>query len=342
MSELGRLLAEARNVQGVSLEDAEIATRVRQKYLAALEQGNYAALPPSAIARGFLHNYARYLGLDPYQALDLYGSESGDRGVAASMPAPAQLRPVDYRPIEVPLIDEDGARLRGWWRWILALVLVAAAAGGGWWLLNNGDWLQTNMPRNLLAAFGPQPTATMTATATRAFATVTPPVEPATPADQQPILALPTDVAPGPTPTSDLLTLPIPTTQPTVTPTATAAPTFTPEPSYGISLTITITQRSWTKVTADGQVVMQELLEAGAEKGWEANQRISVLTGNAAGVTVSINGQSLGSMGGVGQVVERTWSLDESGNIAETVGSQTPGPAGAAAPRPTGTPTPQP
>ena len=59
----------------------EEATCVRQKYLEALEQGNFAALPPGAIARGFLRNYASFLGLDPIANLRLYGQESGNKGI---------------------------------------------------------------------------------------------------------------------------------------------------------------------------------------------------------------------------------------------------------------------
>ncbi len=58
-----RLLA-ARETKGVDLVRAERETKIRRTYLAAMERGDWAALPAPVYARGFLRNYATYLGLD--------------------------------------------------------------------------------------------------------------------------------------------------------------------------------------------------------------------------------------------------------------------------------------
>lgn len=326
MSELGRLLTEARTSNDLSLAEVEAATRVRQKYLEALEQGDYASLPPGAIARGFLRNYARYLGLDAGELLHLYAQESGDRGSLVPTASARQARPIDYRPLEVSLINDQPTHHNGWLRWILALVAVVLLVVAAWWVLNNNDAVGNLLRPNFLLAFGPQPSATADAAATRpALVTITPPAAP--PGSQQAVAANTTDQPGyGPSPTSDLLTLPIPTTPPTVTPTSPPKPTAIPQPATGISLTLKITQRSWTKVTVDGKVVMQDLLEAGQERRWPANDRVEVLTGNAAGINVSINGQEMGAMGGVGAVVDRTWAMQQ-GQVKEVVADQPqPGP----------------
>jgi cytoskeleton protein RodZ len=326
MSELGRLLVEARTAKELSLADVEEAIRVRQKYLEALEQGNYAALPPGAIARGFLRNYARYLDLDSAEILRMYTSESGDPGPVTPRVDPDGFRPIDYRPLEVTLLHEDTGN--NWWRWVVALILVGALVAGIWWLLNNprtNTLLQA--PAKWAAAFGPQVTRTATATATRQrlVITVTPPLAPPTnlvPAalsiiTETAVTQPPAEEAQaGPTPTSDLLTLPIPTVQPTPTRTPTPQPTATPEPTTGISLTLKTTQRAWTKITADGKVVMQDLLEAGQERGFDATQQMIVLTGNAGGVILTLNQENLGTLGNVGQVIERTWNV-QGGQVSE-------------------------
>ena len=59
-------------------------TRIRQKWLEALENGEYSKLPRGAVARGFLRTYAAYLGLDAQAALNLYTDESGDARRSAS------------------------------------------------------------------------------------------------------------------------------------------------------------------------------------------------------------------------------------------------------------------
>ncbi len=56
-------MRQTREKLGLSLEDAENATKIRRKYLEALENEAYDQLPGVVYARGFLRNYARYLGL---------------------------------------------------------------------------------------------------------------------------------------------------------------------------------------------------------------------------------------------------------------------------------------
>jgi len=90
MTELGRILFEARSVKELSLADVEAGTRIRQKYLEALESGRYEELPRGATARGFLRNLARYLDLDEEGIVQLYIQESGDE--EASFPLPRRPR----------------------------------------------------------------------------------------------------------------------------------------------------------------------------------------------------------------------------------------------------------
>ena len=61
---LGSSLASARLALGLELRDAERDTRIRTRYLAALEDENFDVLPGDAYAAGFLRTYAGYLGLD--------------------------------------------------------------------------------------------------------------------------------------------------------------------------------------------------------------------------------------------------------------------------------------
>jgi len=68
--EFGSSLRLTREARGLSLADAEKATRVRARYLRALEEGDLAVLPGGAYPRVFLRDYAEYLGLDPVHLLD--------------------------------------------------------------------------------------------------------------------------------------------------------------------------------------------------------------------------------------------------------------------------------
>jgi transcriptional regulator with XRE-family HTH domain len=171
MSELGRLLAETRTANDLSLADVEAVIRVRQKYLEALESGDYATLPRGATSRGFLRNYARFLGIDVEQAMVLYATESGDRGPDMAI-ASGVTRTSDYRPLEVSLIDD---RPRSpWWRWPLVVAVLALLVAAGWGFF--GDRLNLPMPEfdfqlpALLAAREPTATPTVTATPPRVIA----------------------------------------------------------------------------------------------------------------------------------------------------------------------------
>lgn len=71
-----RLLA-ARERKGVDLYRAERDTKIRARYLAALERGDYRELPGAVYTKGFLRNYALYLGLDPDEVLLQWRRERG-------------------------------------------------------------------------------------------------------------------------------------------------------------------------------------------------------------------------------------------------------------------------
>lgn len=72
MAQLGDMLKQAREAQGLTLDEAEKATHIRRQYLEALEENKLKAMPSPVATRGFIKNYAHYLGLDPIEALTLY------------------------------------------------------------------------------------------------------------------------------------------------------------------------------------------------------------------------------------------------------------------------------
>src|SRR5215213_10417790 len=63
-AKIGLVLEKARKERGLTLEEAEHATKIRKRYLAGLEREDFGVLPDVVYARGFLKTYANYLGLD--------------------------------------------------------------------------------------------------------------------------------------------------------------------------------------------------------------------------------------------------------------------------------------
>jgi transcriptional regulator with XRE-family HTH domain len=85
---VGPLLTEARLRRGLSLSDVERQTRIPRRYLQALEADDFNILPAPVYARGFLRNYARFLGLDENEIV---------RGLSLGNPQPSVL-PVVAQP----------------------------------------------------------------------------------------------------------------------------------------------------------------------------------------------------------------------------------------------------
>ena len=85
---LGDVLREAREAKGVDLVRVERDTKIRERYLSALEGGDFRELPGSVYTKGFLRNYGAYLGLDPDYLIDLYRIETASGPDRPRVPAP--------------------------------------------------------------------------------------------------------------------------------------------------------------------------------------------------------------------------------------------------------------
>jgi cytoskeletal protein RodZ len=92
MAVFGDTLRQARAHKGVTLKEAEQATRINRHHLLALEEEQFDDLPPLIYQRGIVRNYATYLKLDPNKLLTMF---DGARGNTADDPPPVitQQRP---------------------------------------------------------------------------------------------------------------------------------------------------------------------------------------------------------------------------------------------------------
>lgn len=89
MFEIGNSLREARLRQAIDFPRAETETRIRSKYLQALESERFEVLPGETYVKGFLRTYAEYLGLDGQLYVDEFNSRfaSGEEPLVSSVPA---------------------------------------------------------------------------------------------------------------------------------------------------------------------------------------------------------------------------------------------------------------
>ncbi|WP_066068744.1 helix-turn-helix domain-containing protein [Neobacillus soli] len=75
MTELGNRLKEAREANGLSLDDVQILTKIQKRYLTGIEEGNYSSMPGNFYVRAFIKQYAEALSLNPDEIFETYKNE---------------------------------------------------------------------------------------------------------------------------------------------------------------------------------------------------------------------------------------------------------------------------
>jgi cytoskeletal protein RodZ len=130
--EIGNSLREARVRRGIDFAQAETATKIRGKYLRALEDEQFALLPAQTYVKGFLRTYAEYLGLDGQLYVDEFNSrfvsgtdEHEPRARRSAARAPQQRR---HRRLETNVVLVALAAIA-----VLTVIVISAwkASGGG-------------------------------------------------------------------------------------------------------------------------------------------------------------------------------------------------------------------
>jgi len=96
MEGIGEILREARERKKVSFEEIEDTTKIKKRYLLALELEEWSRMPGKVYAKGFLRTYARYLGLDEQAIGDLFElslvARESDKAELAAAPAEKKRR----------------------------------------------------------------------------------------------------------------------------------------------------------------------------------------------------------------------------------------------------------
>lgn len=278
METLGGFFQRARERQGLSLDQVASQTRIQPRHLQALEEEDYESLPAKVFTKGFVRSYARALGLDENEALQLFLVSSGSFYKQNTTPEPQhvqlKLEPVHQRPFI---------------NWKLGLILLLVI-GGAFFLL------QSEQPEN---SPPPREPATLQ-TSKPGLAEPPANVPPAAPVESEPPLVstLPAPPSPVSPPVATLEAKPL-SSNSAVSPHSENVVT-----SDGpLVLEIEATQLTWVVVQSDSQPPHEALLQPGQRVRWEAQDQYVLTLGNAAGVVVRLNGESQGPFGKPGEVV---------------------------------------
>jgi len=305
---LGRYLRETREAQERTLDDAVHQLKIRRVVLERFEQGVFRQGDLAEVQeRGFLRTYARYLGLDDDQILQVYTASQVDhsptpasrkRQTQVTSPAPspnARLNVTETNPSPpkvtvnpasptTTMMEQMDARVRRRTNWLnrFALGMVALAA------LSIIFFVSYQLLRE------PAPAITL--------------------------VELPA-ILPSITP-SPFATL-IPTTAPLQAlqePTK-RAPLSHDYSGQGVLVTILAQQRTWIRVVADGQEEFVGMMPPDAVVEQQAFERIEISATNAAALLITYNGEAQRLVGGRGQAVELVFTRERmdilSGLVAE-------------------------
>lgn len=139
MQTVGEILRSEREKKGLTVKDIEAATSIRALYIQAIEEGNYGIAPGEVYLKGFIRNYATYLGLDSQQMLETYKQS---KNPPPPEPEPEQsgtadpIKPSDRRRenrANRTVQTEKSGQSTSTVKWLGIALGVAIIAGAGWW-----------------------------------------------------------------------------------------------------------------------------------------------------------------------------------------------------------------
>ena len=332
---LGSMLRAARLEKDLTLEAVEAETRIRRRFLEAIEADRYDQLPGVVYARGFVKLYARAVGLDPARVAELFDQQLGRTSrarPARERPAAPRERPAPARaatsgsspwwamPDPILRALEPARRIRH--AGALALVVVTVAAAGAWLLSRlprpTGESTVVALPQVATGgeaagqgpqlSLGPAPDVPSEADALPSLDRVglRGELAPAEPATLTPGAA-PGIASTGPGPVA------VGAGEPGQSPSPASPAGLSGGPSGSVVLVARVRDRSWMEVWADGRRIFSRTAQAGEVLTWTAQQTLTVRFGRPEVVDLELNGQPLG-VAGTG-VITRTFSAQTSGPL---------------------------
>jgi cytoskeleton protein RodZ len=323
MAAFGGNLQREREMRGVTLEEISAATKISFRFLRAIEEENFAGLPGGVFTRSFIRTYARYLGLDEERVMAEFHL-TGQPGADADM----HRRP----PLKLPS-QRSGSHTT------LLVLLVAGIMLSAAYLLfrysRRSPEVQGHPPSPSQQVSSATPSAGAPATSpgpgagqagTPATATPGAPSNPTgTPATST--------AAAGPAGAPNAPGAPSSNANPAAasgTPVAgsgtvasqpvsgeTAPPANPPAgKNSGLVLQVAATESTWVGIEADGQTVLQRVLKTNEVRTLKARESFDVTTGNAQGVILTLNGETLKPLGRRGEVKSVHLTHDDLKNAA--------------------------
>lgn len=175
LASFGEELRREREIRGISLKEIADATKISKRFLEAIERNDHKTLPAPVFTRGFVREYARYLGLSAEDMVNRYNfAAAGDERIEKPHTHPVTAAPPkDISPKPKPKRGIPHARVDG--NLLLLALIAIALASVAWWAVRNK---RLDFSGSTATETAPPPVSTPAPTATVATAPVPPPVDP--------------------------------------------------------------------------------------------------------------------------------------------------------------------
>jgi cytoskeletal protein RodZ len=303
---IGESLRSQREILGLSLDDVEQHTHLRNRYLQALEAGAMDSLPSPVQGRGMLKNYADFLGMDSDQLLLRFAE-----GLQARLSESATETTERFvRPKTRPSRREQRFFSRDLIFGVtLALFLITFIVWGALQvteLRSNQDGEPT--APSIAEVLLPTSTPSQFPTATSTSATIITDENNVVEVFDQPIEEA----------TQDKLFI-------------------SGNLDGAVQVQIVARQRAWMRITVDGKVEFDGRILTGTAYGFAGEEYVEITTGNAAALQVFYNDTELGTLGDYGEIIN--FVITSSG-VQTPTPTITMTPTDTQTPEPTQTPTP--
>jgi cytoskeleton protein RodZ len=281
MPSVGEILRRERLKQGLDVAQLAAQTRIRERFLHALETDDFKSLPGKFFARSFAHQYGAKLGVDADELQAALDQQLG--AVELEMPGPAPVEPYHIAPLGEMDVEGRGGELK----WTLSVAILLIVLGG----CSVIYWVYQREQTQVASAETKSEVTTV-----RRAPTPTPAPE---------IVA-----TPQPTPTAAPETPP-PSPMTTPTPAVAELPTQAALVDGGMQIEVAAHEDAWVQISVDGKVVTTRVLKAGESRLFSARESAQVKCGNAGGIEVKWKGSSIGQVGPRGQIRTVVFSPDK-------------------------------
>nr|WP_245247167.1 MULTISPECIES: RodZ domain-containing protein [unclassified Paenibacillus] len=261
------MLKKARLENKISLEDLQESTKIRKRYLEAIEDGNYKVLPGNFYVRAFIKSYAEAVGLDPNEVLQMYHNV---------IPSP---EPEHIEPIRTKRTIRNTERIGKWASNVMVISFVVLILGIIYYFVNmnyTGGTEDTadGLPNSITDKIAPAPQQAPAANGDAGTGTVT---------EQQAPEQIPVPVTPE-----------APQTEVKLVKSERNTDFYSVAGVKELSIEMTVTgDRCWVEVESAGtekKVLASQNFLNGNTQTWVIPNTARVVLGKASAVELTING----------------------------------------------------